>query len=68
MRNRRMIRDALSRGYALIAPDGLVSPGRRDRQNWAVRDGRARRLLHDLCAASHDLADSTANHEAGVGA
>ena len=41
MRNRGMVGGALARGYALIAPDGLVPPNRRNRQNWAVRDGRS---------------------------
>lgn len=40
MRNAAMLGALAARGYALIAPEGQPTPGRPDRLNWSVRDGR----------------------------
>jgi polyhydroxybutyrate depolymerase len=40
MKNGAMRAALADRGYALVVPEGQPTPGRPDRLNWSVRDGR----------------------------
>ncbi len=62
MKNRGMIETLAARGYALIAPDGLITSSRVKNKNWAVLDGREYER-DDVRFIREVIEDAVANHD-----